>query len=52
VEQIYVNKVKNLSAVPDGMEVKSKGGITISGKKRGGWQESWKLSQRLAGWIA
>ena len=52
MEQIYVNKVLDFSAVPEGMVVQKKGGLTISVKKRGGWQESFQIAQRLAGWIA
>ena len=36
MEQIYVNKVLNFSAVPEGMAVQKKGGLTISVKKRRG----------------
>ena len=51
VEQIYVSKVLCPEELPEGMTVKSKGGVTISVRKRGGWQSSWRIAQKVAGWV-
>ena len=51
VEQIYISKVINPGALPVGLSANRKGGVTISIKKRGGWEESFKMSKEIAGWV-
>lgn len=51
IEQLYITKVMKSYALPAGMGVGAKGGVTIAVKKRGGWVKAWELSQTLAGWI-
>ena len=45
--QIYCNGYVKLA---DGFRTNDKKGITISVKKRGGWESSFKLACEMAGW--
>ena len=50
VDQLYVNRVMNLplAASRAGPGVNSKGGVTISIRKCGGWKDSYSLAVALA----
>ena len=47
--QLYVNETK--ATVPGYNVNASKGGTTVSTKKRGGWANAWLDAQRLGGWV-
>ena len=51
LDQIYVTKVLVPSSLPSGLAPNKKGGCTISVRKRGGWELSYKLGQKAAGWV-